>query len=100
TQQMLALSRKQESVPQVIDLNAIVRDMEKMLQPVVGKGIEVLTILESELGPVRADPGHIEQMLLNLAVNARDAMPGGGQLIVQTANAELDTAYARMHPDV
>jgi PAS domain S-box-containing protein len=100
TQQLLSLSRKQESASQVIDLNAIVRDMEKMLQPLMGKGIEVLTILAPELGAVRADPAQIEQIILNLAVNARDAMPGGGQLIIQTANAELDKAYARQHPDV
>jgi signal transduction histidine kinase len=66
----------------------------------MGKGIEVVTILEPELGTVRANPAEIEQIMLNLAVNARDAMAGGGQLIIQTANAELDKAYARMHPDV
>jgi PAS domain S-box-containing protein len=98
--QMLTLGRKPEGEARALDLNAAVADVEKMLRPMLGKGIELVTILEPDLGAVKADPIEIEQMILNLAINARDAMPNGGQLIIETANTELDKAYARVHADV
>jgi PAS domain S-box-containing protein len=98
--QLLTLRRKPGSTVEVLDLNAVVNDVATLLRPLLGKTIELVTILEPGLGAVKADPTEIEQMLLNLAINARDAMPNGGQLIVETANAELDRAYARVHADV
>ena len=95
--------RKKESEPRVINLNAVVTEMDPLLRPLTGragKRIELLTHLDPNLGPVRADPVEVEQLILNLVFNARDAMPEGGQIIIETANTELDRAYARMHPDV
>ena len=100
TQQLLAFSRKQVMQPRVFDLNAVVAETEKMLHRLIGEDIELATILGAELGRVKADPGQIEQVLLNLAVNARDAMPQGGQLVLETANVELTQAFARQHPGV
>src|SRR5207248_10296068 len=83
--------------PRVLDLNALVANMEKLLRRLIGEDVELRTALASELGAVKADPGQIEQVIANLAVNARDAMPAGGRLTIETANAELDSSYAERH---
>ena len=97
TRQLLAFSRRQVMQPKLLDLNAIVSDLEKMLHRLIGEDIELVTQLQANLGNTKADPGQIEQVLLNLAVNARDAMPHGGQLIVETADVDLDAVYAASH---
>jgi len=98
TQQLLAFSRKQMVQPTVLDLNEVVGDMESMLRRLIGEHIELLTTLTPGLGHVKADRGQIEQVILNLALNARDAMPKGGKLILETADTELDEVYAHQHP--
>jgi PAS domain S-box-containing protein len=100
TRQLLAFSRRQVLVPQVLDLNSVVSDMQKMLRRMIGEDIELLTIPGPDLGQVRADPGQVEQVIMNLAVNARDAMPEGGRLTIETTNVELDESYTRNHIDV
>jgi PAS domain S-box-containing protein len=97
TRQVLAFSRRQVLDMRVLDLNAIITDMEKMLRRVIGEDIELVTFLADKLGTVKTDPGWIEQVIMNLAVNARDAMPSGGKLIIETVNAELDESHARSH---
>src|SRR5439155_989330 len=94
---VLAFSRKQVLNPAVLDLNAVVSKMGEMLRRLIGEDIALVTGLGSSLGHVKADPGQIEQIIMNLAVNARDAMPEGGRLTLETANIELDVAYARKH---
>jgi nitrogen-specific signal transduction histidine kinase/CheY-like chemotaxis protein len=97
TRQLLAFSRRQILEMKVLDLNSIVRDVDEMLLRIIGEDIELVTLLAGDLGRVKTDRGEIEQVIMNLAVNARDAMPDGGKLTIETANAELDEAYARVH---
>jgi PAS domain S-box-containing protein len=99
TRQLLAFSRKQLLAPKIIDLNLLVRETEKMLRRLIGEDIELETRLAAELGCVRADPGQLEQALLNLVVNARDAMPTGGHLTIATSNVELQSPFSRQHPE-
>ncbi|HKD00221.1 MAG TPA: GAF domain-containing protein, partial [Methylomirabilota bacterium] len=98
TQQLLAFSRKQMLQPRVLDLNGVVAGMAQMLKPLIGETIELDTLLAPTLGRVKADPAQIEQIVLNLAVNARDAMPQGGRLTIETGNVELDDAFVATHP--
>jgi PAS domain S-box-containing protein len=100
TQQLLAFSRRQVLRPLVLDLNRLVTGMETMLRRLIGERIEIATSLLPDLGRVKADPTQIEQTLMNLAVNARDAMPGGGTITIETANVELDDSHAREHAEV
>jgi PAS domain S-box-containing protein len=95
TRQLLAFSRKQVIAPAVVDLNAVVAGMRKMLRRLIGETIDLVTLTASDLGRVTADPGQLEQMILNLAVNARDAMPDGGRLTIRTSNTEVDAETAR-----
>jgi two-component system cell cycle sensor histidine kinase/response regulator CckA len=98
TRQLLAFSRKQVLQPRVIDLNDVMMNIDTMLRRLIGEDIEVLTVPGRDLGAVKADPGQLEQVIMNLAVNARDAMPSGGRLTLETGNMELDESYAREHP--
>jgi two-component system cell cycle sensor histidine kinase/response regulator CckA len=97
TRQLLLFSRKEVLTPQVLDLNEAIASMEKMLGRLIGEDVEVVTVLDPRLGRVMADPGHLDQVLMNLAVNARDAMPEGGKLTVETKNVELDAVYGHRH---
>ena len=100
TRQLLAFSRKQVLPPHILDLNSLLTNVDKMLRRMIGEDIELVTHLPSGLGRVKADPGQIEQVIMNLAVNARDAMPQGGQLTLEAANVELDSSYASSHESV
>jgi PAS domain S-box-containing protein len=95
TRQLLAFGRRQILEPRVLDLNELVTDFDKLLRRVIGENIQLVKVCDEELGRVKADPGQIEQVIMNLAVNARDAISGAGRLIIETANVELDEAYAR-----
>ena len=98
TRQLLAFSRKQILEPRVFDLNHAVKDMYDMLSRLIGENINLAISLASNLGTIKADPSQIEQIIMNLVVNARDAMPNGGDLIIETANVVLDEVYARLRP--
>jgi PAS domain S-box-containing protein len=100
TRQLLAFSRRQVMDMKVLDLNAILTDLSRMLRYIIGEDIELITVLAKDLGRVKTDPGQIEQVILNLVVNARDAMPSGGTLTIETSNVELDEDYARTHLQV
>jgi PAS domain S-box-containing protein len=95
--QLLAFSRRQVLQPKVLDLNGIVLSLDKLLRRLMDEDIEMLTVADKPVGAIKADPGQIEQVIMNLVVNARDAMPNGGKLVVETANVELDDTYARDH---
>ena len=97
---LLAFTRRQSIEPMLLDLNLIVKSTENMVRRLIGEHIEVVTNLAPELGVVRSDPGQLEQVIVNLSVNARDAMPNGGKLIFETANVELDQTYADRHVGV
>jgi PAS domain S-box-containing protein len=98
--QLLAFSRRQVLQPKVLDLNAIVEGLDKLLRRLMDEDIAMQTIVGKDLGRIKADPGQIEQVIMNLVVNARDAMPDGGRLTVETENVELDATYARDHATV
>ncbi|MGH9601654.1 MAG: PAS domain-containing sensor histidine kinase, partial [Terriglobales bacterium] len=97
TRQLLAFSRLQALEPKLVDVNAVVQNIQKMLGRLLGEDIQLRAALSSELGCVHADAGQLEQVIMNLAVNAKDAMPKGGELVVETANVDLDEDYVRHH---
>jgi GAF domain-containing protein/CheY-like chemotaxis protein len=100
TRQLLAFSRKQVLQPRVLDLNAVVSHMGTMLRRLVGEDIALVTALDPAVGRVKVDPSQVQQIIMNLIANARDAMPWGGRLTIETADADLDAAYARRHVGV
>ena len=97
TRQLLAYSRRQMLQPVVLDLNVVVSEMDKLLRRLIGEHIALVTVLAPDLGRVKADPNQLEQVIVNLAVNARDAMPEGGKLTIETANVDLDEGFAQAH---
>jgi len=100
TRQLLAFSRKQVLEMRVLDLNSVIRNLEKMLRRMIGEDIELRTILSEDIGKIEADPGQIEQVIMNLAVNSRDAMPYGGKLTIETKNIDLDEEDIKGHVDM
>ncbi len=97
TRQLLAFSRQQVLEPKVLDTNRVVSNIESLIRRLIGENIDFKTLLAPDLGRVKADPGQLEQVIMNLAINARDAMPDGGKLAIETRNVELNEAYAREH---
>lgn len=100
TKQLLAFSRRQVLRPSVLNLNDVVAEMGKMLQRLIGEDIELITVFDENLGNVMVDQSQIEQVIMNLVVNSRDAMPDGGKLIIETANVDLDEEYSEKHVGV
>ena len=100
TYQLLAFSRQQILQPQVVNLNHVITDTSTMLQRLIGEDIQLINILSPKTGQVKIDPGQLSQIIMNLAVNARDAMPQGGKLTLETSNVFLDEVYARQHANV
>jgi len=100
TDQLLVFSRKQVMRPEALNLNTVVMSMERMLGRLIGEDVDLVTVLSPDIGTVRADPAQIEQMIMNLALNARAAMPEGGRLTLETADTVLDEAYAQRHLEV
>ncbi len=100
TRQLLTFSRRQIMQPKIIDINKTIKDLSAMLQRLIGEHIELITNLDSGLWKVKADPNQMEQVIMNLVVNARDAMPDGGSLVIETKQIKLDSTYNRFHPDV
>ena len=98
--QLLAFSRKQILQPKILDLNGIVLGLDNLLRRLMSEDIDMRTMVGKDVGTVKADPGQIEQVIMNLVVNAREAMPNGGRLVIETANADLDDTYARDHVTV
>jgi len=98
TRQLLAFSRQQVLEPKVLDINEVLRGTEKLLQRLLGADVRLATRFAADLGQVKVDPGQLEQIVMNLAVNARDAMPDGGRLSIETANVDMDEAYVQIHP--
>src|SRR5690606_17751499 len=99
TRQLLAFSRKQIMAPKVLDLNSAVRDVEKMLRRLIGEHVTLTVELDPCLARVKVDPGQLEQIIVNIAINARDAMPDGGTLTIQTRNVEISSEEAARHLD-
>ncbi|MBI5419976.1 MAG: PAS domain S-box protein [Deltaproteobacteria bacterium] len=97
TRQLLAFSRKQVLQPKALDLNALLANLDRILRRVIGEDVDLVTCLAPDLWSVRIDPGQMEQVVMNLAVNSRDAMPRGGKLVIETANVLLDDAHSRKH---
>ncbi|HLG56006.1 MAG TPA: response regulator [Vicinamibacterales bacterium] len=98
TRQLLAFSRRQVAELRVVNLNRLIQEMDRLLRPLIGEDIDVVTALSEDLGLVEIDPTHVEQLIINLAVNARDAMPMGGKLTIETANVRLDESYHETKP--
>lgn len=97
TQQLLAFSRQQVMQPLAVNLNDLIRSLDKMLRRLIGEDIEVISVLAAGLGAVKVDPGQVDQVLMNLVVNARDAMPSGGKIAIETQNIKLDESYTQKH---
>jgi CheY-like chemotaxis protein len=97
TRQLLAFSRKQVLQPKILDINAVVSGAEEMLHRLIGENVELQVILNPKLRSIKADPGQMEQIIMNLVVNARDAMVAGGRITIETSNVELDDEYAARH---
>jgi two-component system cell cycle sensor histidine kinase/response regulator CckA len=95
--QLLAFSRKQVLRPKVLDLNAIVLNLDQLLRRLMSENIEMKTFVSKDVGAIKADPGQIEQVIMNLVVNARDALPNGGRILIETSNVDLDSTYTRDH---
>jgi signal transduction histidine kinase/CheY-like chemotaxis protein len=100
TKQLLAYSMQQVLEPQVLDLNQVARKIEPLVRRLIGENVDFRVVLEPQLGKIKADPGQVEQVIMNLVINARDAMPRGGKLIVETSNIDVDEAYSSQRPTV